>query len=155
MTYKLSIFTQYGQFYIADKYASGDTGSQDFWNSEAFNDRLAIDDGILGVSIENDEAQANIEIELLDSKIDEKDLSKFDHIVEGSLLIKSGKLQILDCPNFKVELELNIEPDWYKVRVSSSNLDKAYQENPGDKYFIKIWKENYSKRNVIKRRHRI
>ncbi len=60
MTYKLSIFTHYGQFYIADKDASGDTGNQDFWNSEAFNDRLAIDEGILGVSIENYEALANM-----------------------------------------------------------------------------------------------
>lgn len=154
MTYKLSIFTQYGQFYIADKNAGGDTGNQDFWNTEAFNDRLAIDDGILGVSIENDEALANMEIEVLDSKSDEKDLSKFDHVVEGSLLIRSGKLQILDSPNFQVELELDVEPGWYKVSVSSSNLDKAYQENPGDKYYIKIWKENYAKRNVIKRQHR-
>ena len=154
MIHNLSIFTQYGQFYIADKDASVDTGSQEFWNSQAFDDRLAIGDGILGVSLENDDALANIEVELLHSKREEKDLSKFDHIVEGSLLIKSGKLQILDCPNFQVELELNVEPDWYKVKVSFTNLAKAYQENPEDKYFIKIWRESYSPSMVIKRWHR-
>ncbi|MGN6494321.1 MAG: hypothetical protein ACTHLE_20180 [Agriterribacter sp.] len=154
MIHKLSFFTQYGQFYIADENADGDTGSQDFWNTQAFDDRLAITDGILGVSLENDDTTANVEVELLYSKPEENDLNKFDHIVEESLCIKSGKLQILDCPNFQAELELNIEPGWYKVRVGSSNLAKAYQENPEDKYFIEIWQEDYSERKVIKRWHR-
>jgi len=151
MIHKLSFFSQYGQFYIADKDAHADTGSKDFWNNEAFHNRLAVDDGILGVSIENDEAVANVEIELLPFKPEEKDLSRFDHIVEESLLIRSGKLQILDCPNSQVEFELNLEPDWYRVRVSSANLTKAYQEIPEDKYNIKIWRESCSKIKVVKK----
>lgn len=151
MNHKLSIFTEYGQFYIADRDSAGDTGSSDFWNSEALNDRLAIEKGVLGVSIENDEAIANMEIELLKSRVEESDLSEFDHVVEGSLLVRSGKLQIQDCPHSQVELEIDVEPDWYRVRVSFSNLEKAYQENPEDKYLIKIWKEDYSERVVIKR----
>ena len=151
MIHKLSFFSQYGQFYIADKDALGDSGSQDFWNNQAFDNRLAVADGILGVSIENDEAIANVEIELLPLKPKENDLNKFDHIVEESLLIRSGRLQILDCPNSQVEFELNLEPNWYRVRVSSANLTKAYQENPEDKYDIKIWKESYSKIKVIKK----
>jgi hypothetical protein len=153
MIYKLSIFTQYGQFYIADSSAEGDTGNPNFWDDEALNARLAIADGIVGVSIENDEAIANIELELLNSGIKEDRLTQFDHVAECSLLIKSGKLQILDCPNWQVELELDVEPNWYKVRVGCSNLDKARQENPADKYYIKIWKENQSERKVIKRWH--
>ena len=153
MIYNLSIFTQYGQFYIADKDAPGDTGNPDFWNDDAINDGLAIDEGIIGVSIANDEAIANFEMEFLNSKAVQEDLSQFDHVVEGSLLIKSGKLQILDCPNWHVELELNVEPNWYRVRLSSSNLDTARQENPKDKYHIQIWQEDFSERTVIKRWH--
>lgn len=154
MIHELSIFTEYGQFYIADKNANGDTSSENFWSDDAFNDRLAIEDGIIGVSIENDEAVANMEIELLKSKEGENDFSEFDHVVEGSLQIKSGKLQIQDCPTSQVELELEVEPGWYRVRVSSSNLEKAYQENPEDKYIIKIWKESFSQKDVIKRKKR-
>ncbi|WP_438967279.1 hypothetical protein [Flavobacterium sp.] len=155
MNHELSIFTQYGQFYIADKYAEleHDTSNPNFWNDEAFNDRLAIDNGILGVSIQNDEALANIEIEILESKVTEDDFSNFDHVVEGSLEIKSGKLQIQDCPNSTVELEIDVEPSWYRIRISSLNFEKAYQEDPEDKYIIKIWKENHSERKVFKRWH--
>ena len=155
MNHELSIFTQYGQFYIADKDAEleYDTSNPDFWNDEAFNDRLAIDKGILGISIQNDEAIANIEIELVESKIIEEDFSNFDHVVEGSLEIKSGKLQIQDCPNSSVEFEIDVEPSWYRIRISSLNFEKAYQENPEDKYIIKIWKEKYSERKVFKRWH--
>lgn len=153
MNYKLSIFTQYGQFYIVDKDASGDTGSQDFWNDEAFNDKLAIADGIIGISLANDDAIANFDIEILDSKMEQDNQSHYDHIVEGSLLIKSGKLQVVDCPNWQVELDLDVEPNWYRVRVSSLNLSKARQENPEDKYYIRIWKEKFSERKVLKRWH--
>ena len=68
MNNELSIFTQYAQFNIADKDAEleHDTSNPNFWNDEAFNDRLAIDKGILGVSNQNDEALANIEIECCD-----------------------------------------------------------------------------------------
>jgi hypothetical protein len=154
MIKKLSMFTEYGQFFIADRNANGDTSNENFWSDDAFNDRLAIEDGIIGVSIENDEAVANIEIELLKSKEAENDLSEFDHVVEGSLQIKSGKLQIQDCPTSQVELELEVEPGWYRVRVCSSNLEKAYQEHPEDYYFIKIWKESFSQKDVIKRKKR-
>lgn len=153
MNHKLSMFTQYGQFYIVDKDAAGDTGNPDFWNSDAFNDRLAIADGVIGISIANDDAVANLEIEILNSPLVEEDLGQFDHIVEASLLVKSGKLQVVDCPNWQVELEFDVEPNWYKVRVSSSNLDKARQEDPKDKYYIKIWKGEFSERTVIKRWH--
>ena len=155
MNQSLTIFTEYGQFYIVDKDAEleHDTSNPSFWNDEAFNDRLAIDNGILGVRIENDEALANIEIELVESKITESEFGNFDHVVEGSLEIKSGKLQIQDCPHSNVELEIDVEPSWYRIRVSSLNFEKAYQENPEDKYIIKLWKESYSERKVLKNWH--
>jgi hypothetical protein len=96
---KISIFTQYGQFYLADKEVCGDTSHSDFWNDVAFNERLAITEGGLGVCIENDEAIANIEIEIINKRNENFDLNLYDHIVEGSLYVSSGKLQILDCPN--------------------------------------------------------
>ena len=152
MKHKLSIFTQHGQFYVADKDSPGDTGGE-FWNDEAHHDRLAIDVGILGISIENDEATANIEIELLDTRPVESDLNQFDHVVEGSLSIVSGKLQIQDCPNSQVELEITLAPACYRLQVCFSDLRKARQVNPEDRYLIRIWKEAFSQRRVLKRWH--
>ena len=91
---------------------------------------------------------------MLKSQIEENDFGKFDHVVEGSLLIKSGSLQILDCPNFQTEIKIDLEPGWYRVRIYSSNLEQAYKQNPEDTYLINIWREGYSQRNVLKRWHR-
>jgi hypothetical protein len=153
MNHKLSISTQYGQFYVADKDSPGNTGGK-FWNDEASDDRLAIDVGILGISVENDEATANIEIELMATRPVECNFNQFDHVVEGSLSIESGKLQIKDCPNSHVELEITLDPAWYRLQVCSLNLSKAYQINPEDKYLIRIWKESFSRRRVLKKWHR-
>ena len=141
MEIKFSMFTQYGQFYIADRSFKGDTGHPNFWSNDAFNDRLAIADGILGVSIENDHAIANGTLVIHDSKIEDLNFAKFDHIVEGSLLLTTGTLQILDCPNFQAEITIELAPGWYRVRISSLGLTKAYQESPENTYLIDVWKE--------------
>ena len=148
------MFTQYGQFYIADPYSEADTGHPDFWTNEAFKDRLAVADGIMGISIENDEAIANGQIVVHESQIEEGDFSQFDHVVEGSLLIRSGTLQVLDCPNFEAEVSMQLTPAWYRIRISCANFEKAYQEHPEDRYLIDIWKEPYSPKKVLKRWHR-
>ncbi len=150
MNHKISIFTQYGQFYLADKEVCGDTSGTHFWNDLAFNERLAITEGCLGVLVENDEAIANIEIEILSRRNENFDLNLYDHIVEGSLYIGSGILQILDCPNWEVVLELKVDPSWYRVRIYSMNLNLAYQVEPEDSYRIEVWEEKESNRNILK-----
>lgn len=151
MKHSLTIFTEYGQFYIADLNNNPDLDTLEFWNEEAFADRLAIDNGLLAVSVANDEAIAQMEVEVVDSRIIDEDMTHYDHVVEGSIEIKSGKLQIQDCPTSQVELELEVTPVWYRVWVGPANLDKAYQDNPEDKYYIKVWKEEPSIRTVLKR----
>ncbi|RYZ81124.1 MAG: hypothetical protein EOP04_24600 [Proteobacteria bacterium] len=153
MEMKFSIFTQYGQFYIADADLNGDTGHPDFWSKDAFRDRLAITEGILGVSIENDDATANGEIVVHESKHEKTNFQNVDHVVEGSLLVKSGTLQLLDCPTFQAEITIELVAGWYRVRISSFNLAKSRQENPEDTYIIDVWKEPFSEKSVLKRWH--
>lgn len=151
MKFELKFTTDYGQFYINDKNATGNTGSENFWTNQAFTDKLAVEDGILGVAIANDEGKVECEFEILDSKSLIKDFSGFDHVVEASIKIHSQILQILDCPNSEIEIEIEIENDEYRVRVYSINLASAYDEIPADNYKIEMWKEVYSERNVLKR----
>jgi hypothetical protein len=154
MKTNFSMFTQYGQFYIADPKSEADAGHPDLWSNEAFKDRLAIADGIMGILIENDEAIANGQIVVHESQIGEMDFSQFDHVVEGSLLIRSGTLQVLDCPNFQAEVTMQLKPGWYRIRISCANFAKAYQKNPEDRYLIDIWNEPSSDKKVVKRGHR-
>ncbi len=129
----------------------GDTGSEDFWSDEALNDKLAVEKGILGISIENSEGIVKCELEILNSKSLISDFSDFDHVVEASLEIKTGFLQINDCPFSNLVLEEKIEIGIYRVRVYFKNLESAYSENPEDFYKIEIWKDIFLDRKVLKR----
>ena len=151
MKLNLKFVTDYRQFYLNDKNANGNTGSENFWSESAFADKLAIEDGVLGIGIENDEGKVECEFEILNSKSLIDNFSDFDHVVEASLKIHSGILQIIDCPHSEVEMETEIENGEYRVRVYSINLKTAYEENPSDTYKIEMWKEAYSDRKVLKR----
>ncbi|NUY82743.1 hypothetical protein HUK80_17705 [Flavobacterium sp. MAH-1] len=152
MKYKLNFFTQYHQFYLLDKDArQTNEALGNFWTDQAFADKLAVENGFLGIGVENDEGIVNCEISILDSRNLNLNFEQFDHVVEASIKIKSGIAQIQDCPNSSIELEFQLEPNDYRVRVYSINLKTAYDENPRDFYQIEIWKEKFSERNVLKR----
>ena len=152
MKINLKFVTDYRQFYLNDKNANGNTGSENFWSESAFADKLAIEDGVLGIGIENDEGKVECEFEILNSKSLIDNFTDFDHVVEASLKIHSGILQIIDCPHSEVEMETEIENGEYRVRVYSINLNTAYEENPKDSYKIDMRKEAYSDRKAVKRR---
>ncbi|MNY49387.1 hypothetical protein D3C86_1848040 [compost metagenome] len=79
------------------------------------------------------------------------DFGEFDHVVEASIKIHSKIIQILDCPNYEIVIETEIENGDYRVRVYSKNLESAYDEIPKDSYKIEMWKDVFSERNVLKR----
>lgn len=152
--YKFKFDTQYNQFYIEDKGSEGNTNTPDFWNGDAFNERMALGKGVVAVGTQS---YGNIkgEIEVLEKPNNDIDYSKYDHIVEGGINIQSGELQILDCPNSHLELSLKVEPAKYRVRVYSSNLSSVKEtdlsnDTDNDDYRIEIWKSNDMERKVLK-----
>ena len=151
MKFDLIFTTDYRQFYINDIKANGNTSSENFWSDEAFEDKLAIEDGVIGVGISNDEGNVICQFEILESKNTITNFDEFDHVVEGSIRFHSGILQVMDCPNSEIELESKIENGDYRLRVYSSNLKSVYDEIPNDFYNVEIWKEDYSDRKVLKR----
>lgn len=151
MKFELKFITDYGQFYINDKNATGNTSSESFWSEQGFADKLAIEEGILGISIANQEGKVECDFEILDSKNLINDFSGFDYVVEASIKIHSGVLQVLECPNSIIEMETEIANGEYRVRVYSINLDSAYDETPNDSYKIEMWKESHSERHVLKK----
>lgn len=84
---------------------NGNTHSEKFWTDSANEDRLAIEDSILGVATES-YGHIRGELTLLNNANDDVDLGLFDYVVEAGLDVKSGVIQILDCPNSIVELEI-------------------------------------------------
>jgi hypothetical protein len=151
MTHQIQFRTSYSQFYIYDKGSPIATDSNEFWTDEAHDARLAVEEGILGVSIET---YSNVRaiLELLEHQPDIDKAHEYDHIVEASLEFKSEALQLLNCPNSTVEFELAIKPDFYRVRVYSANLDSVTDEDEeaNDFYLIQLWPESYAERKVLK-----
>lgn len=137
--YKLNFYTQYNQFYIVDKDGSFDPASSDLWPDDAGSERLGIVEGTVGVYTEC-YGPVKGELEIL------KEPSKggyegYDHVVEGGIDVVSGALQIQDCLNSSVQLELKMNPGQYRVRVYSSNLASVQGDEGDDYYKIEIWPE--------------
>lgn len=149
MNYSLAFYTQYHQFFIADKEFKQDTSDEEFWTETASQTRLAIGDGILGVGTEC-YGHFKGELIVLDSKNDNVELSEYDHVVEGGINISSGILHILDCPNSHVELEIRMTPGQYRVKIYSSNLASVVDDSGDDFYKIEIWPDINMERVILK-----
>jgi len=108
MKFELKFTTDYGQSYINDKNATGNTGSENFWADQAFRGKLAEKDGLIGIAIANNEGKVECEFDILDSKSLTKDFSAFDQVV-ASIKIHYRVLQILDCPHSEIEIETESE----------------------------------------------
>jgi hypothetical protein len=151
--FPLAFYTSYSQFYIRDKNSVGDTGSENFWTDDAFKDRLAIEDGILGVGTEC-YGPVKGELNLLSAPKNDIKLDEYDHIVEAGIEITSGIVQIIDCPSSTIELAFNVNPGTYRVRIYSLNLASVEDDAGDDFYKIEVWPDTEMKRKVLKRYNR-
>lgn len=148
--YELDFDTSYNQFFIVNKEGKSDTDSTDFWTAEAFEARMAIGEGLVGIGTQcYGPVKASLIIQTQPN--DNFELDAYDHIVEGSLKIHSGVLQVLDCPNSSVELEVKVPPGNYRVRVYSSNLASVNGDEGDDFYQLEVWPDTLTERKVIKK----
>jgi hypothetical protein len=149
-SYRRDFDTSYHQFYILDKDSPSDTDSNTFWTEESHQDRLAIGTNILGVSTG---CYGNVKslIKLLEIE-PVVELDKYDHIVEASIFITSGILQIIPCVSSDdAELELKLPIGEYCIRINSGNLASVVGDEGEDFYVVQIWPSEKRKRNVLKR----
>ena len=148
--YKLDFLTTHHQFQIADKSSPFKTDSDDFWTKQASDDKLAIEEGLLGIGTEC-YGQVKGDLQLLNFAPEKEDLTTYDHVVEGSINLKSGVLQMFPCLESVPTLELNLPPATYRIRIYSSNLASVDGDDGDDYYRVRIWPEEYQQRKVLKR----
>jgi len=149
---KIDFNTSYNQFYI-----SSDNGNLALrqgtgnWSKESYNSRLGVYENMLAIYTES-YGHIKGELFLLCKENKDSDFSSYDHIVEGSLNVKSGFIQFLDCPNSQVELEMQVTPGKYRVRVFFSNLlgYDSDDEESDDFYIIEIWPNSHSEKKILK-----
>lgn len=146
----LDFYTCYHQFYILDRDSPADTDSNTFWTEESNQDRLAIGTNILGVTT-GCYGNVRSSIKLLEAE-PLPELDKYDHIVETSLSITSGILQIIPCVSSdEAELELKLPIGEYAIRINSGDLASVIGDEGEDFYVVQIWPSEKRGRRVLKR----
>lgn len=159
MKYLFNFYTSYNQFYFFDKGSNGDTGSDNFWTEKAFSDRLALEDGVVGVRTES-WGDIKGELEILEKRPEDVDYRGSDHVIEGGIDIQSGELQIINCPDNDLVLSLKVNPGKYTIRVYGSNFDTVEETDmindaDNDYYRIEIWKSDDLERRVLKQYNQV
>ena len=147
----LSLYADYHQFYLGDSTFDGDTGAAEFWSPEAFARMLAVaPPGLLGVGTARYD-WVPVVVDQLATAPSDDDLDAWDHIVEASLEVPSGRVAIDGCMSYRSAESPHIEvaPGTYRVRVYYGGLD-THDE---DHYRIVLWPlRPYNAPRVIKQR---
>ncbi|MFM2267035.1 MAG: hypothetical protein RL757_476 [Bacteroidota bacterium] len=146
-THELFFFTEYYQFYICDAATKGETDAPDFWNNDSNKRRLAIGEGILGVTVAKYD-KIKVTLNVLEAKPLEN--KNADHSVEVSLRLDSGILKVRDCTAFDEILTLSLEKGTYRIRIDSFELQKVVNDEGDDYYVVQIWKSRFAKPKILK-----
>lgn len=152
MKYKFDFHTQYRSFYLTSD------NTEEASRPEVLAVSRQVDNGRL-IAVKNtliittgSYGHIRGEIRILNKRNEIVNYDTYDHIIEASIEVNSGKLQILNCPFSDIEFEKKIKPGVYGVRVYSSGLSTSNfdEEEGNDRYLIEIWPDNTVKRRVLK-----
>lgn len=152
MKYKLDFYTSYNQFYITSDGGAALTSDSANWTDSAYFDRLFLVTNMLVVRTES-YGHIKGELYVLDNSNEKISYNKYDHVVEGGIVIKSGTLQILDCPNSALQFTVKVTPGAYRARIyflDMAGFDSDEKEGK-DHYKIEIWPDTNMERKVLKR----
>jgi hypothetical protein len=155
---ELTLFADYFQIHVGDADADGDPS--DPWTEQALADHLAVTPHALGIgTVVN--VNVSVTVVVLPQEPSD-DSSAFDHVVEASLHVPSGRLIVMGCTDYGPEAPtFEVASGWNRVRVSQSNLTRAAQadidsdESPEttEKLRIQVWPTPQRPGTVIKRWH--
>lgn len=150
-SHNLNLFADYFQFYLQDESADGDLS--DAWDSLAVQRMFAVSNGVVGIGTARN-VGVSVTLEFLDLE-PTPDLANFDHVVEGALHIKSGRLVVAGCTDyFPDAARFNLGRGTYRVRLSASGLGLLSEDalDGLDQYRVQLWQAPYIEPTVLKQR---
>ena len=150
-SFALSLFADYHLFYIQDEAAEGDLS--DNWDEAATARLLALAPGTIGVgTVRNVEVPVTIEIHEGEPA---GDTAAWDHIVEASIAVASGRLMVAGCTDYLPDAKrIPLSPGCYRVRVSYGGLDTISKDGleRNDRYRLQLWPAPESELRILKQR---
>jgi hypothetical protein len=149
---RMRLFADYFQLHVMDENADDDLGEA--WTDEAVSDALAVARQTLGVGTEVN-MDVDVTVELLDGQPASDDLT-FDHVVEASIEVPSGRVAVLGCTDYRPDAaRFDVPKGFVRVRACRSNLaniDEEGEEVPEnmEQVLLQIWPAPYSPPVVLK-----
>ncbi len=118
-TAELRLFADYHQIHLFDEQSDSDLGTA--WGDEATRTGLATAGDALAVG-----TTVNVDVSVFVQSLDRPsadDVASYDHVVEGSVYVPSGRLVVMGCTDYEPEAHrFDVPAGWIRVRASRSNL---------------------------------
>jgi hypothetical protein len=120
--HELKLFADYYQIHLFDEASVADLAEA--WTKEAMANQLAVARDAVGIGTAVN-VFVRVAVEVLDrAPVD--DSAYFDHVVEGSIEVRSGRLVVMGCTDFEPDAaRFTVPHGWLRIRVAKSNLEAA------------------------------
>jgi hypothetical protein len=153
---ELRLLADYHQLHVFDEGSTTDLGL--YWTDRAWVDALAAGDDAAAVGCVVN-VFVRVDVEILNAPAVD-DAADFDHVVEASIQVPSGRLVVMGCTDYQPDAaRFAVAPGSVRLRVSRSNLDVAAQldidsdKSPAtmERVRIQIWPAPSAPLAVLKR----
>ena len=147
MKKQYDVFADYHQFYISDHHVRPGTILN--YDDDDMLRRIKVAPFLVAVRVERN-IIVPVEIELVHRSPSDK-LENWDHVVEASLALDSGLLEIHECTGGSVDILL-VPRGTYRVRVYFSRVSTVSNDwrDRSDCYRIVLWKARDAPIKVLK-----
>lgn len=135
---ELTVFADYHQFYLADA-GTHWLAPEDWTDEDLLHGAKATEHVLVICPARN--MNVPVLLEVLDHRAD-IEFSSADHVVEASLHLPTGQLQLAECTGNPEKLKLTLTPGWYRVQARFFNLERAWEGDSGDAYELLLWPES-------------
>lgn len=152
----LELFADYHQIHVMDEESEGDFG--DVWTEQTVLDGLGVTDGALAIGTAVNVTVA-VSVHVLAEQPDD-DREDFDHVIEASLHLASGRLVVMGCTDYLPDAaRFDMPADWIRVRASRRNLaaavdadvDSSESPDTTEQLRLQAWPALFSAPHIIKR----
>lgn len=150
LSFTLSVWAEYHQFYLQDEQAEQDT--PDDWGERLTTQMIAVEPGIVGVATVRN-MDVPLRVDLVDGRPDD-DFNTWDHVAEASLDVPSGQIVIAGCMDvFPDAKRLPVSPGNYRIRVYYGGLETLSTDGleGEDHYQVAVWPEQYAGPKILKK----